>query len=139
MRILFDQGTPEPPIPFLKDHIVTTAKELGWGTLINGALLRAAEDAGFDVLLTTDENMVAQQNLKSRKSAIVVLGNSQWRIVQRYVRRINAVVYASVPGSYAEVDIPDVGVTSDHSTHRDHASAESVYRAGSPIKIPRRS
>ena len=67
---------------------------------------RAAEDAGFDVLLTTDKNMVAQQNLKSRTIAIVVLGNSQWRIVQRYVRRIAASVNAATPGSYTEVDVP---------------------------------
>ena len=50
--------------------------------------------------------MVAQQNLKTRTIAIVVLGNSQWRIVQRYVRRISAAVTAALPGSYAEVDIP---------------------------------
>jgi hypothetical protein len=50
--------------------------------------------------------MVAQQNLKSRTIAIVVLGNSQWRIVQRYVQRIAASVNAATPGSYTEVDIP---------------------------------
>ena len=69
-------------------------------------MLRAAEVAGFEVLLTTDKNMAAQQNLKGRTIAIVVLGNSQWRIVQRYVRRIAASVNAATPGSYAEVDIP---------------------------------
>jgi hypothetical protein len=44
--------------------------------------------------------------LKSRRIAIVVLGNSQWRIVQRYVRRIAAIVNAATPGSCVEVDIP---------------------------------
>jgi hypothetical protein len=44
--------------------------------------------------------------LKSRTIAIVVLGNSQWRIVQRYVRKIAASVNAATPRSYAEVDIP---------------------------------
>jgi hypothetical protein len=57
-------------------------------------------------LLTTDKNMAAQQNLKGRRIAIVVLGNSQWRIVQRYVRGIAAIVNAATPGGYAEVDIP---------------------------------
>jgi hypothetical protein len=42
----------------------------------------------------------------TRTIAIVVLGNSQWRIVQRYVRRIAASVNAATPGSFAEVDIP---------------------------------
>jgi hypothetical protein len=74
--------------------------------LVNGERLKAAENGGFEVLLTTDKNMVSQQNLKTRKIAIVVLGNSQWRIVQRHVRRIAACVDAAAPGSYAEVDIP---------------------------------
>ena len=106
MRMLFDHGTPAPLIPFLTGHIVTKAKDAGWDQLVNGELLYSAEQAGFEVLLTTDKNMVAQQNLKTRANAIVVLGNSQWRIVQRYVRKIAAVVNGAKPGSYAEVDIP---------------------------------
>jgi len=106
MRILFDHGTPAPLIPFLVGHAVTKAKDAGWDRLANGELLKAAEEAGFEVLLTTDKNMAAQQNLRGRTIAIVVLGNSQWRIVQRYVRRIAATVNAATPGSYAVVDIP---------------------------------
>lgn len=106
MRILFDHETPAPLISFLESHTVAKAKDAGWDKLVNGELLKAAEKAGFDVLVTTDKNMVAQQNLKSRKIAIVVLGNSQWRIVQRHVRRIAASVTAATPGSYVEVEIP---------------------------------
>ena len=106
MRILFDQGTPAPLISFLEGHAVTKAKDAGWDKLVNGELLKAAEEAGFEVLLTTDKNMTAQQNLKSRAIAIVVLGNSQWRIVQRHVRGIAATVNAATPGSYSEVEIP---------------------------------
>jgi hypothetical protein len=106
MRILFDRGTPAPLIPFLKGHAVTKAKDAGWDKLANGELLKAAEDAGFELLLTTDKNMAAQQNLRSRTIAIVVLGNSQWRIVQRHVRRIAASVNAATPGSCVQVDIP---------------------------------
>ena len=106
MRILFDHGTPAPLIPLLEGHIVTKAKDAGWDKLVNGELLKAAEEAGFEVLLTTDKNIAAQQNLKSRTIAIVVLGNSQWRIVQRHVRKIAATVNAATPGSYSEVDIP---------------------------------
>jgi hypothetical protein len=106
MRILFDRGRPAPLIPFLAGHTVTKAIDAGWDRLINGELLKAAENGEFEVLPTTDNNMVSQQNLKTRKIAIVVLGNSQWRMVQRYVRRIAACVDAATPGSYAEVDIP---------------------------------
>src|ERR1035437_8503971 len=98
MRILFDHGAPAPLIPFPEGHTVTQAKDAGWDKLVNGELLKAAEAAGFEVLLTTDKNLASQQNLKGRKLAIVVLGNSQWRIVQRYVRRIAAAVNAATPG-----------------------------------------
>ena len=106
MRILFDHGTPAPLIPFLEGHTVTKAKDLGWDKLSNGQLLRAAEEGGFEVLLTTDKNMAAQQNLKTRTIALVVLGNSQWRIVQRYVRKIAVAVNACEQGSYVEIYIP---------------------------------
>ena len=65
MRILFDHGTPAPLIPFLEVHTFTKAKDAGWDKLVNGELLKAAEEAGFELLLTTDKNMVAQQNLGS--------------------------------------------------------------------------
>ncbi|MGH9446263.1 MAG: DUF5615 family PIN-like protein [Terriglobia bacterium] len=106
MRVLFDHGTPAPLIAFLEGHTITKAKDAGWDKLANGELLKAAEEAGFEVLLTTDKNMETQQNLKSRRIAIVVLGNSQWRIVQRHVRKIAAAVNAATPGSYSEVGIP---------------------------------
>ena len=72
MRIFFDQATPVPIRPYLERHIVRTAAQQGWDRLKNGDLLTAAEDAGFDVLLTTDKNMRYQQNLKGRKIAFVV-------------------------------------------------------------------
>jgi hypothetical protein len=106
MRILFDHGTPAPPIAFLQGHVVTKAKDAGWDKLANGELLKAAEEAGFELLPTTDNNMAVQQNLKDRAISIVVLGNSQWRIVQRYVRRIAAGVDAATLGSCVRVDIP---------------------------------
>ena len=106
MRILFDHGTPAPLIPFLKGHAITKAKDLGWDRLTNGELLQAAEEAGFEVLVTTDKNLATQQNLRGRTLAIVVLGNSQWPTVQRFVRKITAVVNAATPGSFVEIEIP---------------------------------
>ena len=58
MCVLFDQGTPVPLRNALKAHTVSTAYEMGWSTLVNGALLQAAE-AQFDVLVTTDQNLVS--------------------------------------------------------------------------------
>ena len=106
MRILFDHGAPAPLIPFLTGHSVTKAKDAGWDRLVNGELLKAAEAAGFEILITTDKNLVTQQNLKGRAIAVIVLGNSQWRIVQRHVRKIASAVNAAQSGSYTEIGIP---------------------------------
>jgi len=106
MLILFDHSTPAPLIPFLEGHTVTKAKDAGWDKLANGELLKAAQEAGFELLVTTDKNMAFQQDLKSRTIAVVVLGDSQWTVVQRYVRKIAASVNAAAPGSFVEVDIP---------------------------------
>ena len=69
-------------------------------------MLKVAEEAGFDVLLTTDKNLRFQQNLQDRKLAIVVLSNSRWRLVRRALEPIVAAVNNAKPGSYTAVDIP---------------------------------
>ncbi len=107
MLILLDHGTPSPLRLFLKGHTVRKAMDLGWDTLTNGALLKAAEDAGFGLLLTTDKNIRFQQNLSNRAIAILVLGNPRWPVVRRYVDRVLAAVNAAKPGTYCEVEIPD--------------------------------
>ena len=106
MRVLFDNGTPNPIARSLVGHEVAFARQIGWHELKNGDLLRQAEDAGYELLLTSDKNIRYQQNLSGRMIAIVVLGNQQWPDVQLHLDRIVAVVNAAVPGSYAEVDIP---------------------------------
>ena len=106
MRILFDNGTPAPLLRHLEQHQVTTAIELGWERLRNGDLLRAAEDAGFELLLTTDKRIRYQQNLSGRRIALVVLGNQQWPVARKYIVEIRAAVNGAKPGSYMEVEIP---------------------------------
>ena len=70
-------------------------------------MLKAAEDAGFDVLVTPDKNIRYQQNLTVRTIALVVLGNSQWPILRLHAERVVATVNAARPGSYTEVEIPE--------------------------------
>ena len=88
-----------------KDFLVE-AIERGWGRLLNGELIAAAEAAGFEVLLTTEKNIRYQQNLKGRKIDFVIISNQQWPTLRHYVERVVAAVNATFPGSYAEVDIP---------------------------------
>jgi len=106
MRILFDNGTPDALRAHLQEHEVTLARHAGWERLINGSLLKVAEEGGFELLLTTDKNIRYQQNLAGRKIALVVLGNQQWPVARLHVEKIVAAVNGSTPGSYVEVEIP---------------------------------
>jgi hypothetical protein len=54
VKVLFDQGVPAPLRKSLIGHEVETAYERGWSSLQNGALIAAAESAGFAVSVTTD-------------------------------------------------------------------------------------
>jgi hypothetical protein len=65
-----------------------------------------AEEAGFDVFLTTDKNLRYQQNLAGRKIAIVVLGRQQRPQLRIHIQRVIEAIHAATPGSYAEVEIP---------------------------------
>jgi len=97
MLILFDHSTPAPLASYLTDHIVTKAKDRGWDRLSNGDLLAEAERAGFDVLLTADNNMRYQQNLTGRRIALVVLSTPQWPLVRLHIEKIAAAVNAATP------------------------------------------
>lgn len=105
MRVLFDQGTPAPLRDHLK-HDVATVIDLGWSTLSNGELLARAETAGFEVLVTTDQNLKYQQNLPRRRIAIAVLTKASWPRIERNLANICAAIDASTPGQYVEIAIP---------------------------------
>ena len=107
MLILFDHVTPRGIARFLPGHTVTRAKDRGWDTLSNGDLLAEAERAGFDVFLTADKNIQYQQNLAGRRIAVVVLSTPQWPLVKLHIEKIAAAVNSALPGSYAEVHIPN--------------------------------
>jgi len=84
---------------------VSTAYELGWATLKNGELLAAAENSGFEVLVTTDTNLQYQQNLNQRKIAIVVLSTTSWPRIQKNIKAIVSTIDLATPNSYQSVAI----------------------------------
>jgi len=80
MKILFDQGMPVPRRRHLLSHVVDTAFERGWSALDNGELLDVAEQEGYDLLITTDQNLRYQRHLADRQLAIIVLLSTSWKI-----------------------------------------------------------
>jgi len=106
VKILFDHGTPRSIARSLAGHEVTRAAQLGWYELGNGVLIQSAEEAGYDLFLSTDQKIRCQQNLSRRKIAFVVLTDQQWPNVRLLLEGIVAAVNSAAIGSYAEVDIP---------------------------------
>ena len=106
MRILFDKGTPRPLRRRLFGHEVETSMERGWDTLANGELLDRAEEAGFEVLLTTDQSIRHQQNMTGRQIAVVVLMNTNWQRVARNTEAVRVALEGLQPGEIREVQIP---------------------------------
>ena len=105
MQILFDQGTPAPLRNHLISHQVRTAYEQGWSSLANGELLRAAEDAGFELLVTTDQNLRYQQDLGGRRIAILVLLSTSWPRIRLRLDAVFEAVNGIEVGEYREVSI----------------------------------
>lgn len=106
MLVLLDNNVPRGVARALTSHSVTEARERGWATARNGDLLRNAEEAGFEVLVTADKNIRYQQNLAGRKIALVILTQLRWELIKRRLPQIAAAVNAASPGSFAEVEIP---------------------------------
>jgi hypothetical protein len=100
MRILLDENTPRGVRGILSGHDVHTAPQMGWSGLSNGDLLDAAEQAGFEALVTCDQNMVLQQNLAGRKIAVVVLSTNTWPLIRAQPQRVQSAVANASPGTF---------------------------------------
>ena len=72
MRVLLDECVTRYLKRDFAGHEVFTVEEAGFKGLKNGRLLRAAS-GHYEVLVTVDQNLQYQQNLKNLNVAIVVL------------------------------------------------------------------
>ncbi len=105
MKVLFDHGTPAPLRRHLPEHSVDRSAEKGWDELDNGELIQKAEQEGYDVIVTTDQNMQHQQNLADRRIAMVVLLSTAWPRVQHRTEEIREAIERAQPGELREVPI----------------------------------
>jgi electron transfer flavoprotein alpha/beta subunit len=104
VKVLLDENLDHALRKLLGPHEVVTVTYMGWTGLQNGALLRAAEESGMDVLLTGDQTLSYEQNLTGRRLAIVALSVLQLPIIKENLAKIIAAVDAAVPGSFQAVD-----------------------------------
>ncbi len=93
MKILFDQGTPVPLRAFLEGHEIHTLFEKGWHRLTNGDVIAAAILNGYDVLISTDQNLRHQHDVRQLRIGIVVLMTTSWP----RIRKNTGAVAAAIP------------------------------------------
>jgi len=79
---------------------------MGWDRLENGALLTAAEQGGFDVMVTADQNLRHQQSMVGRQIAIVELSTNHWPTLEQHATRIAEALDRIKQGDFVEVAFP---------------------------------
>ena len=105
-RVLLDHCVPRRVREALVGCETTTAFRRGWAELKNGDLLQAAEDAGFEVLVTADKNLRYQQNLGARRIAIIELPTNSLPTLLPHFGAISDAVNRILPGEYLELSFP---------------------------------
>ena len=73
MRVLLDECVPKVLGRALAGHSVRTIPQEGWAGKKNGELLGLMSAAGFEVLLTVDQGVRHQQNLKSAGVGVIIM------------------------------------------------------------------
>jgi predicted nuclease of predicted toxin-antitoxin system len=79
MKVLLDECLPKKLKREITGHDVVTVPEQGWAGKKNGELLGLAKTE-FDVFITIDQNLTAQQNLNNIDLAIIVLASLSNRL-----------------------------------------------------------
>jgi hypothetical protein len=103
--VLLDEHLPRKLGAELTGHDVRTVRQMGWSTLRNGALLRAAVAQGVRAMLTMDRNVPQQQNLSQIGIGLVILRARDSRLVtlRLLVPAALAALATLVPGAAIEV------------------------------------
>jgi hypothetical protein len=73
MLLLLDECVPRPLKRALVGHDVRHVVDMGWSSKRNGELLRLMVAEHFEALLTVDQNLEFQQNLRSSGIGVVVV------------------------------------------------------------------
>jgi predicted nuclease of predicted toxin-antitoxin system len=104
VKVLLDEMLPAAVADLLPDHAVTTVKVAGYAGLLNGELMRRAVADGYDVLVTADRNLPAQQNVRAGGIAVVLVRGSRMADIEPQTARIRAAVAGVKPGTVTRVE-----------------------------------
>ena len=104
MKVVLDEMLPAADAGLLSGHEVTTAKASGYTGLSNGDLIRSAASDGFEVLVTADRNLPAQQNVPAGNLAIVLVRGSRMADIEPQAERIRTAVAGAGRGTITRVE-----------------------------------
>ena len=104
-RVLLDENLPHALRNSLPEHEVVTATYAGLAGYKNGEFLKAATEAGFEVLVTGDQTLPYEQNWAGQKIAVVCLSANAWHILKLHIGRIAAAIDTATPGSFTRVEV----------------------------------
>jgi hypothetical protein len=108
MRILLDECVPLQVRSALSEHEVATVQQMGWEGMSNGDLLEAAERTDFEVFIVADKNLRYQQNLSSRRIAILELWTNHRPTLEKHFSEIHAAVARIKAGEFHILNNPGI-------------------------------
>lgn len=110
MKILLDHNLDWRLSNDLPGHEVSTALEMAWDTLKNGALLTEAEKSGFSALITSDKGIKNQQTMEGRSIGVVIMRapNNRLETHLTMIPEVIRVLTVIQPGQIIEVFHPDL-------------------------------
>jgi len=105
MRLLIDECVDERLRLLFPEHDCQTARYAKLAGLKNGRLLDAAEAAGFEVLITVDQHIPDQQNLRKRTIAVMILRGptNRLRDLAKIVPTARAALRSIEPGAVVRI------------------------------------
>ena len=104
-RILLDHNLDLDLRDLLPGHEVRHAVEMGWDQIGNGELLTIAEAAGFQIVITADQNICYQQNLSGRRLSLAVVSTNHWPTLRGSIGLIVETLGLVTSGSYHKVAV----------------------------------
>lgn len=107
MRVMLDENLDHRLKRFFgEEHDVVTVRERGWSSKENGELIRDAQRE-FDVLVTMDQGIPRQQNLKDVDLAILLLEAPSNRLADLapHVEEAKAALSKARPGEVVRVRV----------------------------------
>lgn len=135
MRILIDECLPKQLKVWLAGkHDAVTVQEMGWANVKNGKLLRAANEAAFDVFVTADKNMYYQQNFDGLRISAIAIPSNRKLLVQKSVLAFLQSLEHVQPGQKV---VMDLGQDADvWESLRLHAIEQQPQHTTHVFKVP---